>query len=326
MKNKKDRILINKKVRDFDKKIKEVLERNNLNKRKIPPIQEKKVVKPAEKKVIRRVRKYIPGVVETNRKEIFITGGIGDVIALESFFSSVFRENLNTIYYGTNKQQPIQSLFETIPNYPNLINHVVVWKDFSNFWCFFGKEDYLHKATREKIHIPYGVYNAEDFSISRKFHDLNIKSYNNSSFILFELANIDKFSLPQDYVCICPYSTDKRTRIRDFNHLDWKGTLNYLKRNELKGVILNIGNDRIPEDKHLINLNNQTTLIESIEILKKSKGYIGVDSSLSVLATKLFSDSDIFIKSNNQHLYRWKHVYYAPKTNFNFIRESFQNI
>jgi ADP-heptose:LPS heptosyltransferase len=68
----------------------------------------------------------------------------------------------------------------------------------------------------------------------------------------------------------------------------------------------------------LINLNQQTDLIVSIEILKGAKGYIGVDSCLSVLAAKLF-DEHLFVKSTDRHLLRWKHVYYAPKKNFDFI-------
>jgi len=53
--------------------------------------------------------------------------------------------------------------------------------------------------------------------------------------------------------------------------------------------------------------------------LKKSIGYIGIDSFLSVLATQLFAQKDLLIKSKSIFLYGHKSQYYAPHKNFEFI-------
>ena len=92
----------------------------------------------------------------------------------------------------------------------------------------------------------------------------------------------------------------------------------------MKAVVLNVGNDFIPTDDVIINLNNQTNFLESIEILKKGSGYLGVDSSLSVLATKLFPVSNLYVKSQNHHLQNFKHIYYMPQTDFSFIQPTWQ--
>ena len=54
--------------------------------------------------------------------------------------------------------------------------------------------------------------------------------------------------------------------------------------------------------------------------MRKAVGYIGIDSCLSVIASKLPYEI-MKIKTINQHLIKWKHVYYAPKTDFNFLSD-----
>ena len=125
--------------------------------------------------------------------------------------------------------------------------------------------------------------------------------------------------MPENYVTICPYSNDKRNTARDFTEKEWDYILDYLKQINLNGVILNVGNDEIPNDNNLIDLSNKTTLIESIEILKNSNMYIGIDSCLSVIAAQKFDKNKLIVKSQNPHLTRTKHIYYSPKSSFNFI-------
>lgn len=251
---------------------------------------------------------------------IFLSGGIGDIIALESFFSDDQRQKLKTICYGTNKQIIAQKLFESLPNYSSLKNHLIVWNDFSSFWCFLHKHECIQKLST----IPPELQEAEDFGIVPKFPEINGGRliYNGSSFLKHKICDISNFCTPPNYVCICPYSTDKRGGGRDFDDQDWAATLYYLIKNKIMGVILNTGNDYIPDNSAIVNLSNKTTINQAIEILKKSRGYIGIDSCISVLATKIFDYPDLMIKSKNQHLYSNKHIYYAPKKNFNFLNNN----
>ena len=47
-----------------------------------------------------------------------------------------------------------------------------------------------------------------------------------------------------------------------------------------------------------INLTGKTNYFEAIEIVKNSKGFIGIDSSLSIIATQSLPEHSIIIKSN----------------------------
>lgn len=253
-------------------------------------------------------------------KAILVTGGIGDFIILETFFKSALRENLEIIYYATSQKNNIESLFNCFDNYPKLKKHISVWDDFKNIFCFVQKEElFLRDLTLKKK-----LRKVHDYSIIKIFPLIkyNIFKYNISSCIKYNLSNISKFDLPKKYAVICPYSYDKRNKNRDFTYLEWDIVLKILKRKKLKGVILNIGNDFIPKDKYLIDLSNQISLKESIDIVKKCDFYIGVDSCFSVIAAQILNNENLLIKSVNDHLYRWKNVYYFMKYDFSFLTEN----
>ncbi len=258
---------------------------------------------------------------------VFISGGIGDTFAVESFLTDDERENISTIYYATNKQKTIELLFKSLKNY----EHIVVWDDFSKFWCFFFKDQCLNTLicnSKKLENIPDDFIRSKDLSISIIFDQVKkgLRQYNQSSFIKNKLTDISKFNLKYNYFVISPYSSDKRVVDRDFNFRDWANCLSYLKKTNTKGVVLNDGNESIPKDNQLIDLSKKTNILEAIEILKQAKGYIGIDSSISVLASKLFNFQYLHIKSKNKHLYDCASCYYAPQTDFSFIKPSIGKI
>lgn len=252
------------------------------------------------------------------RDTIFLTGGIGDVFAIESFFSDEQRVALTTILYATHKYDAIKELFERLPNYPELCRHEPVWTDFRNFWCFLYKDEVVRRLGDK---CPQDLRDAEDWGIVPKFPIINtgMLKYNGSSFVKYQLADVRSFHLPMNYVVVQPYSTDKRMGSRDFNDADWLAATYWLKKNKIKGVVINKGGGKVPQDDCYIDLSNKTTVSEAVEITKEGKGYLGVDSWLSVLAPKLFEDHMIGIKSINSHCYTHKHIYFAPKVKFDFL-------
>jgi len=259
--------------------------------------------------------------VETNNNCVFLTGGIGDVIAVESFLSDWDRENIRTIFYATKKHQYIIDLFGSLNNFKKLKNHIVAWEDFSKFLCFFSLEDFLIKTKSNQKKIPIAIKKSRDLSIAKIFNEIkkNKLKYNQSSFLKYKLASIEKINLPDDFYVILPYTTDKRID-RDFSNSDWNECIQILRNRNKIGVVLNSEYDKVPKEDCLLNLSGKTNIIESIEILKLSSGFMGIDSWLSVLASKLFEDDDIQIKSINQHCLSNAYCYYAPKTTFGFIK------
>lgn len=250
---------------------------------------------------------------------IFLSGGIGDVIALEGYMSDEQREKLTTICYGTNKQSAIEQIFRALPNYTNLKNHQVVWNDFSSFWCFLYKSECKNKIPVDQQTPEFNV--AEDWGILTKFSQVKtgLIKYTYSSLIRHTLCSINHIPLPVNYVVISPYSSDKRLRSRDFNDDDWAAAIYHLIKKNMTGVVLNNGSDYVPNNSCLIDLSNKTSFVEAVEILKKAKGYMGIDSSLSVMAAKLFEYPNFMVKSQNDHCHSNKHIYYAPQNKFNFL-------
>lgn len=257
---------------------------------------------------------------------IFLTGGLGDTITVESFLTNSQRESIETIYYATRQFEPLKELINSSNIFPKLKNNINLWKESNDFWCFFSIADFLKKEQGLNSKIKLGINNSKDLSILVLFKEIKDKKikYNNSSFLKKEICNVKNFKLPKEYIVVAPYSTDKRNKNRDFTQKDWEKSLNFCKKNNMKCVVINKGNGHVPQNRNVINLNNQTNVIEAIEILKQSSGYLGIDSWLSVLAAKLFDENFLQIKSDNEHLLNNLYCYYAPKQKFDFIKNNIE--
>jgi hypothetical protein len=258
------------------------------------------------------------------KNSILLTGGLGDILALESHIPEDQRRTLTTIFYATSKKEYIESFFRSLPNYANLKNHIVVWDDFSRFWCFYSKEECIRKLNESRKMPPTNFIRCRDFSINKVFNPIKQGTYPfvGSSILRHKVADVERFGLPNNYITLCPYSTDKRVWERDFSLADWEESLKIIRSRNARGVVLNSGNDHVPDIPEIINLSNRTSLPEAVEVMKKATGYIGIDSSLSVLATQLFSQQNLWVKSLNGHLYSNATVYYAPHKDFGFVSRS----
>jgi hypothetical protein len=262
-------------------------------------------------------------------KSILFTGGVGDILAVESLMTDSERRSINCIYYATRAYKPCLELFESLPTFPELKKQTVIWKDFTKIFAFNDKkhlEDklcaYQPNALQE---IARNLMNPiEDYSIKKIFTEN--RPYTYSSFIKNEIANITRLSLPKNYYCVCPYSNnDKRNIGRDYNHVDWGQTLKILKDRNIFGVVINLGDEAIPIDPSIINLNNKTNIREAIEVVKHAQGYIGIDTAFSVIATKIFNPKNIIIKCLNDHCFKWAHIYFKPLTNFEFLKDKIRD-
>lgn len=254
---------------------------------------------------------------------ILITGGIGDFITLECYLSKI-KESLTTVYYATRASKGIIELFNALADsYPALREHIILWDDFSEVFCFVRKSE-CTKALEG--FLPNNWSSVSDWSIDSKFKEIDAGYHHceTSSLLNAKLADISNFDLPSKYLVIVPESeNDLRMKYRHISEDEWASILSYLHSNNLQGVLVN--DSAINGPQRLINLTGETSLCESIEILKNASGYIGIDSCLSVLAAKLFNEH-LFVKSQHSHLMRWKHIYYAPKKEFDFIVQDFTSV
>lgn len=250
---------------------------------------------------------------------IFLTAGIGDFFALESFFPDRLRQSLNKVYYATKQHETIKKFF--IPEeYPNLKEHIPIWTDFSKFWSFDSKAhviNFLTKNGHSDLITP-GFLDTMDFSIHEIFPRFyKTWAYNGPKVFKHSDTSLVK-DLPKNYVFVSPCSYDKRVKNRDFSESDWDALIKYLSTGKT-GVIINQGDDEIPEHSSLINLSNKTTLNQAIGILSKANEYVGIDSCFSPLATKILQPNKITIKSVNWHCYHFLQPYFAPLKHFDFV-------
>lgn len=232
---------------------------------------------------------------------ILITGGIGDAIAVESLMWPEERERLGTIYYAAPSAREIAELFRALPNFPRLQNHLIVSSGSAVHWS----KDTVTNVPPE----------TEDWSIGNIFRQH--RHFTGSSFLTHRIASPEL--PPSPYVVVVPVSTFGQWPGRAFDDNDWQECLTFISDHRLYGVVLNRDSSPLPNHPRLIGWQTRTSICESIEILKAAVGYLGIDSSLSVLATKLFPASRICVKSVQPHLHAWKHVYYLPRLTFGFI-------
>lgn len=251
-------------------------------------------------------------------KRILITGGLGDFLAIDSFLSRKQKKRITTICLATRAAKYIKNLFNKKNSfYERLESIQILDYDFSQIGAFHSKKEAKEKIILEDQNFWENLY---DGSMSNIFELAKIckMEYHQSSFLDFS-TNLEKFNLPKDYIFILPNSKNLVNSQRNFDYFDWSELLVYLKNKNLKGVCIGDEKIEIPNDDSLINLQRKTGIIESIEILKNARGYIGIDSWASVLATKVFKENDLYIKSNSNNCYRWAHIYFRPYEEYNFI-------
>lgn len=244
-------------------------------------------------------------VAPTDGSSILITAGIGDAITIDSILTPEERERIRTIYYACPNAATIKEIFSALPNYPRLNEHIVLPTGQTVY-------DNIAGVVREHGWIP-----AEDFSISRLFHQQH-RTYTGSSLLTYSLASAPDFP---PYMVVVPQSSWGLWRGRNFNAEDWRVCLEFLEEHNLLGVMLYSGEPPIAmKHKRLVDLSNQLSILESVEVMRWGIGYMGIDSALSVLAAKLYPASRLAVKSVWGHLYNWRQIYYAPRRDFQFLQ------
>src|SRR5947209_1969582 len=71
---------------------------------------------------------------------ILLTGGLGDVFALESYLTPEHRRRLTTVYHATRAEKAIRAAFAALPAYAH-VRHVTLWDDFTEFFAFHFKDE-----------------------------------------------------------------------------------------------------------------------------------------------------------------------------------------
>jgi hypothetical protein len=239
---------------------------------------------------------------------ILITGGIGDLLTVESFMPAAMRKRLETVYYACPSWETVAQLLPALPNFPRLSKHVILTKDRRTYYSY---------GEVARVTGPFDT--RDDWSVGRIFGmvQAGALTYTGSSFLCHQVAEPPE--LPRPYVVVCPSSSWGYWPGRSFDAADWRQCTDYLDRRKIHGVVLTGHIAEMPSHARLVDLRGKATILEAIEVVKGAVGYLGICSWPSVLATKLWPTS-VAVKSTGAFLHHWKHVYYAPRTEFGFIQ------
>jgi ADP-heptose:LPS heptosyltransferase len=249
-----------------------------------------------------------------NYDSILVTGGIGDFIALESHMNNDLRKRIKRIYLATRADQTIEQLARPIFNEADIVK---IFSDYTKM-TFYQKTEVAAHLKAIKCPFPSDWRSVEDWSILVKFDEINRGKYRYHGTKIFDHIN-DCFDW-DNYIVVCPMTNTERDTGRDFDQKDWQDTINRLEITNKTGIVIAGERVEVPNHHKLINLSGQTSLFESIGILKKATGYIGIDSFLSILAAQRFNPPNILVKSINPHLYKYSNIYYAPHEDRSFIK------
>jgi hypothetical protein len=228
--------------------------------------------------------------------------GTGDFFNAESFWSPAQKASLEVVYHawlaGAGSQALISAM-RASPTYRH-VEHLSL--------------DYPTQVN------PGVIKTLRDHSIS------HLKTFHGSAFLSDKL-DVDEGNYPPCYFDVIVPSTPKNGPACDrwVRPEEWAPILDRLEQRNTFGLILNIpgGRSSVPTHPRIIDWTGRTSLPQAIEILKRAKGYIGVDSCLAILAAELFEDSDLMIRTNNPYVYRYPWLHYSPQTDFSFLYSRF---
>lgn len=254
------------------------------------------------------------------KREILLTGAIGDIFAVESFFPDDLRDNLGVIYWATERGTHTIDLFRKIPRYRD-VHHVVLTTE----GIYRSKEE----VTMATGHSLQGV---EDWSIDRIFPRVNARKldYNGSSFLDADakLGDIWGLELPDRFMVIqgcTPSNGDYARSIRDLMPGEWSAIVYRLRAMGLRGVVLDLPGEPLPPDSGSTLIDHRGLgLGQSIEILKHPNcvGYLGIDSCLAALACRRFDpyvEHYLMVRTKNLQ-YKMNALPYAGvHPDYNFI-------
>lgn len=252
-------------------------------------------------------------------RDILLTGGIGDVIALDAHWTLAEKASVQQLHLATRQGRLLAPLFLGNPAYPNLVG-VTDWWDYdrNDFFCYLAKDH----AVQWGCPIPDHV---EDRSIWKEFIRItrNKVPVAGSSFLKHKVADRSP-GLPDRYAVVVGYTpnnTERHQRVRNYRPQDWRDTLAWLRRRNLKGVVLNSSCPLpVPGDPDLIDLTGKTTLAEAMEVAKAASAFCGIDSWASILCGLHLPAERMAVLSRNEHLYRNRTIYYPAHEDHGFIR------
>ncbi len=224
--------------------------------------------------------------------------GVGDFLLMESYMSDRERDSIETIHFSFNDAQStaLRSLIEASPRF----QHV--------------KFKYLTYPTER---LPGVVSTLANQGL------LHLMKFTGSSFLQGVLVDDLPGDLPDRFDFLQVETSLNLPSIRarrDMTGDEWPAVLKRLQDRDTCGVVVGARSEgALPDSSRLIDLRGKTSILQAVEVLKRSSGYIGIDSFASVLASQVHQAKDILVKTNNPHVVQHACEYFAPHQPVDFL-------
>ncbi len=252
-------------------------------------------------------------------RRLLLTCGIGDFMAMESHAPLVEREEVTAIHWATRARE---SLMELVPFvFPNVEEHVIE----RDIWGAPFTEDFCISSIDQLPDLETGV---EDWSVRIVADEIRsgLRCFHGSSLLRQPLCSIDRLNLPARYFVVHPFSENARTVERDLSPTEWVAALRYIDASGYKAVIVNKGGERMPLPFDALDLSDELTILEAIEVTKRAAGFIGCASFPAVIAAQSLTSEWLFVKSNRSVKKYFYWLYYAPQETNAFITDDLLKI
>lgn len=130
--------------------------------------------------------------------------------------------------------------------------------------------------------------------------------------------SVDDLNLPKDFIV---FHCSSNMKIKDWDFLKWMALSNLIKKN-LDIDIVEIGLKSIMEkNKNILNLCGKLSILETAEVIKRAKLFIGVDSGPAHLANAVNTYGIVLMGKLNQFSYYNSFSgHYGNETNAKIIR------
>ena len=249
---------------------------------------------------------------------LFISGGIGDVLALSCFLDAP--HSVDTVFLATRRSGDVEAFLSLICGVAD--HYVDLWGNDERF-AWYSLDEYVRATSNRQVSSRR--QSCLDWSIATQFPIVSNLPFQGMPWqVGHPWSDIHTIGpkLADGYFVFCPFSEDKRDPSRDLTAAEIAAVTSTARRKGVPLVILNRGEDSIVEGAGIVNLQNQTNLFGAIDVTLGAAGYVGVDSAMSVVASKVLPAERLCVKTVNEHCRRWRHLYFAPHTSFEFLTAS----
>jgi GT2 family glycosyltransferase/ADP-heptose:LPS heptosyltransferase len=234
---------------------------------------------------------------------IFLSGGIGDFVVIDSYLTPAERGRVREVHLATRAGREIQSLMKALRDYKVRTYRLIV-------------RDWTQPVSSKKD-IPGIPAAVQDLSIGIVFPEIagGKHPYRDSAFYRATLMHSGR---RRSAVIQAASLTEPGIPGACLSREDWKAIAAWLDAQQADAVVIGSGDHLVPCHPRIHNGMNVCGVIEAAELVRSAKIYIGIDGWAAALAARDPAKT-LRVKSLSQYFYDQRAIYLAPRSDTGFL-------